>query len=126
MPFINVKVNVPKSDELVESITKIVLDKTSNILNKKFEVTSVLVEFVSPSSWTVGEKTCSTFYFDIKITKGTNTKDQKQEYVKEVYKSFKDLLGNISNASYIVIDEIDADSWGFEGLTQESRYIKSK
>lgn len=126
MPFINVKVNVPKSDELVESITKIVLDKTSNILNKKFEVTSVLVEFVSPGSWTVGEKTCSTFYFDIKITKGTNTKDQKKEYIKEVYKSFKDLLGNISNASYIVIDEIDADSWGFEGLTQESRYIKSK
>ncbi len=126
MPFINVKVNVLKSDELVESITEIVLDKTSNILNKKHDVTSVLVEFVSPSNWTVGEKRYSTFYFDIKITKGTNTKDQKQEYIKEVYKSFKDLLGNISNASYIVIDEIDADSWGFEGLTQESRYIKSK
>ena len=31
--------------------------------------------------------------------------------------------------SYInvkLIDEIDADSWGFEELTQEYRYIQSK
>ena len=63
---------------------------------------------------------------DIKITKGTNTKEQKANYIKKCYKDFQELLGEITPASYIVIDEVDGDSWGFEGLTQEYRYIQSK
>jgi 4-oxalocrotonate tautomerase len=126
MPYINVKLNVKESDELKEKIVEIVLDKTTNILNKKREVTSVFVEFVPFSSWSVGGKNSPTFNLDIKITKGTNTKNEKAEYIKSVYKEFTNLLGEISIASYITIDEVDGDSWGFEGLTQEYRYIKSK
>lgn len=126
MPYINVKLNEKESDELREKIVDIVLENTTNILNKKAEVTSVLVEFVSQKSWSIGGKSSTTFYLDIKITKGTNTKEQKANYIKKTYKDFYGLLGEITPASYIVIDEVEADSWGFEGLTQEYRYIKSK
>jgi 4-oxalocrotonate tautomerase len=126
MPFINVKLNVEESLEVREKIVEIVLDKTTNILNKKREVTSVLVEFIPSSSWSIGGINSSTFYFDIKITKGTNSKSQKALYIESIYKGFKNLLGEISSASYVTIDEVDADSWGFEGVTQEYRYIKSK
>lgn len=126
MPYINVKLNTKESDELREKIVDIVLENTTNILNKKADVTSVLVEFVSQKSWSIGGKNSTTFYLDIKITKGTNTKEQKANYIKKTYKDFYGLLGEITPASYIVIDEIEADSWGFEGLTQEYRYIKSK
>ena len=126
MPYINVKLNAKESDEVREKIVAIVLKNTTNILNKKAEVTSVLVEFVSQKSWSIGGKTCVTFYLNIKITKGTNTKEQKANYIKKCYKDFQKLLGEITPASYIVIDEVDADSWGFEGLTQEYRYIQSK
>ena len=126
MPYINLKLNVQKSDELREKIINIVLENTTTILNKKADVTSVLVEFVPQNSWSVGGKDCITFYLDIKITKGTNTKEQKAKYIKKCYKDFQELLGEITSASYIVIDEVDGDSWGFEGLTQEYRYIQSK
>lgn len=126
MPYINVKLNVKESDELREKIVHIVLENTINILNKRKEVTSVLVEFVSQKNWSVGGKNSTTFYLDIKITKGTNTKEQKANYIKKCYKDFQELLGEITPASYIVIDEVDGDSWGFEGLTQEYRYIQSK
>ena len=126
MPYINVKLNVKESDELKEKIVDIVLENTTNILNKKKEVTSVLVEFVSQKSWSIGGKNSTTFYLDIKITKGTNTKEQKANYIKRCYEDFQGLLGEVNPASYIVIDEVEADSWGFEGLTQEYRYIKSK
>jgi 4-oxalocrotonate tautomerase len=126
MPFINVKLNSKQNSETREEIVKIVLDKTSNILNKNAEVTSILVEFCDKNNWSIGGKKATTFLVDIKITKGTNTKNEKQAYIKEIYQSFKNLLGNIDNASYIIIDEIEADSWGFEGITQEERYIKSK
>lgn len=126
MPYINVKLNVKESDELREKVADIVLENTTTILNKKAEVTSVLVEFVPQNSWSVGGKNCATFYLDIKITKGTNTKEQKANYIKKCYNDFQELLGEITPASYIVIDEVDGDSWGFEGLTQEYRYIQSK
>jgi 4-oxalocrotonate tautomerase len=126
MPYINVKLNTKESDELREKIVNIVLENTTNILNKKADVTSVLVEFVSQKSWSIGGKNSTTFYLDIKITKGTNTKEQKANYIEKTYKDFCGLLGEITPASYIVIDEVEGDSWGFEGLTQEYRYIKSK
>lgn len=126
MPYINVKLNAKESDELTERVVDIVMDNTTNILNKKADVTSILVEFVPQNSWSAGGKNCVTFYLDIKITKGTNTKEQKANYIGKCYKDFQELLGEITPASYIVIDEIDGDSWGFEGLTQEYRYIQSK
>ncbi len=126
MPYINVKLNAKESDEVREKVVAIVLKNTTNILNKKAEVTSVLVEFVSQKSWNIGGKTCVTFYLNIKITKGTNTKEQKANYIEKTYKDFNELLEEVNPASYIVIDEVEADSWGFEGLTQEYRYIQSK
>ena len=86
MPYINVKLNAKESDELRKRVVNIVMDNTTNILNKKADVTSILVEFVSQKSWSVGEKNCATFYLDIKITKGTNTKEQKSNYIKNVMK----------------------------------------
>jgi 4-oxalocrotonate tautomerase len=126
MPYINVKLNTKESDDLREKIVDIVLENTTSILNKKKEVTSVLLEFFSSKSWSIGGVNSPTFYLDIKITKGTNTKEQKAKYIEKTYEDFKELLGEINPASYIVIDEVDGDSWGFEGKTQEYRYIKSK
>jgi 4-oxalocrotonate tautomerase len=126
MPYINVKLNVQENDELREEIVKIVLNNTTNILNKRTEVTSVLVEFLSSKSWSIGGVNYPTFYLDIKITKGTNTKEQKAKYIEKTYKDFNKLLEVVNPTSYIVIDEVDGDSWGFEGITQEYRYIKGK
>lgn len=124
MPYINVKTNVKQSDELRKKIVDIILENTTNILNKKPEVTSVLVEFVPFDTWNINKDNLKTFNVDIKITKGTNTKNQKAQYIKETYLNLKEILGDITPASYIIIDEIEGDSWGFEGLTQEYRYIK--
>ena len=126
MPYINVKLNTKQSDELREKIVHIVLENTTKILNKKAEVTSILVEFIPQNSWSIGGKDSTTFYLDIKITKGTNTKEQKANYIKKCYEDFNELLKEINPISYIVIDEVEADSWGFEGLTQEYRYIQGK
>ena len=126
MPFINIKINAHESEELREKVANIILNNTSNILNKKRDLTSILVEFLPENSWFIGNKKVLTFYFEIKITKGTNTKEQKSKYIKAMYEDLKKLLGDISPASYVTIDEVEADAWGFEGLTQEFRYIESK
>jgi len=126
MPFISIKINAQESKELREKTANIILNNTNSILNKKRDVTSVLVEFVPENSWFIGNENVLTFYLEIKITKGTNTKDQKARYIKTMYDDLKKLLGEISPASYVILDEVEADTWGFEGLTQEFRYIESK
>lgn len=124
MPYINVKLNLDENTNLRDKIVEVVLENTTNILGKNQDVTSVLVEFVPQKAWSVGGKNVPTFYLDIKITKGTNTKVQKSQYIQAIYKEFEKLLGQIHKASYVLIHEIDADAWGFEGITQEARFIK--
>jgi len=130
MPYLNVKVSAKESQDLEQAIISILMKNTSDILGKKKDVTSISIEYIKPNTWFVGGKKVSehkktTFYLDIKVTKGTNTKSQKALYIKETFSQMKQLLGDLLPASYIIIDEVEADTWGFEGKTQEQRFINS-
>lgn len=60
------------------------------------------------------------------MTDGTNTKKEKAEYIKQVFTDFETILGEVTPASYIVIHDVRADSWSFQDLTQENRFIQSQ
>jgi len=127
MPILNVKVSAKKSPELTQKISDLLLDLTSRILKKKPEVTAIAVEYVEPDAWVVGGQLLSkqgknSFYFDIKITDETNTKDEKAQYIREAFKGFEQLLGNLHEESYIYVQDVRAATYGFGGLTQEYRY----
>lgn len=38
----------------------------------------------------------------------------------------QELIGPLATTSYIVIQDVASDSWGFGGKTQEWRYITNK
>ena len=131
MPYLNVRIAQKESPDVAEKIVSALMTLTSDLLGKKPEVTSIAVDFISPDLWFVGGKRVSdmntvTFYLDIKVTNGTNTKSEKLEYIKRVFSDFESILGSIAPASYIVIHDISADSWGFQGKTQEFRYIQAQ
>ncbi len=123
----NVKVSAKKSPELTKKIADLLLDLTSRILKKKREVTAIAIEYVEHDAWVVAGQLLSdlgknSFYFDIKITDETNTKDEKAQYIKEAFEGFEKLLGNLHEESYIYVQDVRAASYGFGGLTQEYRY----
>ncbi len=131
MPYLNVRVSIPQSAESAEKIAGILMKHTSEVLGKKPDVTSIDIDFIAPDKWFVGgvrvsDQNAATFYLDIKVTDGTNTKLEKANYVKNVFADFDDLFGPITPASYIVIHDVRADSWGFQGRTQEYRFIQSQ
>jgi 4-oxalocrotonate tautomerase len=72
------------------------------------------------------ERRQNSFYFDIKIVDGTNTKDEKSRYLAESFKFFEQLLGDLHPESYIHIQDVRADAYGYGGKTQEYRYIKAQ
>lgn len=127
MPILTVKVSGKKSQDLTNQIGNLLMDLTSRILKKKREVTAIAIEYVDHDSWFVGGKSLSevgknSFYFDIKITDETNTKDEKAQYIKEAYEGFGRILGNLHEESYIYVQDVRAAAYGFGGKTQEFRY----
>jgi 4-oxalocrotonate tautomerase len=127
MPILNVKVSAVKTPELVQEISGLLLDLTTRILGKKREVTAIAIDFVDLDSWVVGGKLLSeqqknSFYFDIKVTDETNTKDEKATYIKEAFAGFERILGNLHEESYIHVEDARAASYGYGGRTQEYRY----
>jgi len=127
MPILNVKVGATKSPELTRRIADLLLDLTTGILKKKRDVTSIAIDYVDPDHWIVGGKSLteqnkSSFYFDIKITDETNTKDEKARYIREAFDGFARILGNLHDESYIYVQDVRAASYGYGGHTQEYRY----
>jgi 4-oxalocrotonate tautomerase len=127
MPILNVKVSAHKSSELTGRIADLLLDLTTRILKKKRDVTSIAIDYVDPDHWIVGGKSLteqgkSSFYFDIKITDETNTKDEKARYIREAFDGFARILGNLHDESYIYVQDVRAAAYGYGGQTQEYRY----
>jgi 4-oxalocrotonate tautomerase len=127
VPILNVKVSGPKSPELTSQISGLLLELTTSILKKKRELISIAIDYVDPDDWIVGGKSLSeqgkrSFYFDIKITDETNTKDEKARYIRAAFDGFATILGNLHEESYIHVEDVRAASYGYGGLTQEYRY----
>jgi 4-oxalocrotonate tautomerase len=127
MPILNVKVSAKRSDETTKAIADLLLDLTSRILGKKPSVTAIAIDYVDPRDWIVGGKSLaehgkSSVYFDIKITDETNTKDEKARYIRAAFDGFAALLGDLHEESYIYVQDVRADAYGYGGLTQEYRY----
>lgn len=127
MPILTVKLSGKKSSEMTQQIGSLLMDLTSRILHKKREVTAIAIEYVDHDAWFIGGKLLSeqgknSFYFDIKITDETNTKDEKARYIKEAYEGFARILGNLHEESYIHVQDVRAAAYGYGGETQEFRY----
>ncbi len=127
MPIINIKVSATKSPELTKKISTLILDLTTRILKKKPELTAITIDYIDHDCWIIGgsplsELKRSSFYFDIKITDETNSKDEKARYIQEAFSGFEDILGELHEESYIYVQDVRAASYGYGGLTQEYRY----
>ena len=132
MPIITVKVAPRRSvPELERAVAAIVADASTHILKKNPALTAVVVERVDPKSWFAGgtslaEQGKASFWLEIKVVDGTNTKDEKEAFVAAVFERMSELIGDLHHESYVHVDEVSADAYGFGGLTQERRYIAGK
>ncbi len=127
MPILKVKVSAPRSATLTRQITDQLLELTHRILHKKPALTAIVIDYVDPDCWLIGGRSLrelgkASFYFDIKITDETNTKDEKAQYIREAFAAFEALLGELHGESYIHIEDVRASAYGYGGLTQERRY----
>lgn len=131
MPILNLKISGQGNSELSLQMTKELTDLTSKYLKKDPEVTVVTITYIQDKDWFLNKESLvdlnkKSFYMDIKITESTNLKLEKEQYIKSVFQLMKNILGDLLNESYVYVEEVKGDSYGYAGLTQEFRYINNK
>lgn len=131
MPYINVKVTAKPDPAASSRIARRVSELTEAHLRKDPTITAVAIEYVDPAHWFAGgrslaEQGTNTFWLDIKVVDGTNTKQELAAYLEAIYAFMADALGGIHGESYALVHEVPAAAYGFGGKTQEFRFIAGK
>ena len=131
MPIINISVTGKPDAELSAAIAREATDITAKELRKDPTITAVAVTYVDPRHWFAGGKSLAeqglaSFWLDVHVSEGTNTKDEKAAYLAALFQRMGELLGPLHEESYAHVDEVKGDAYGFGGLTQERRYIAGK
>ena len=128
MPIIQVSITGKPDPALSARIAEQVTELTKTHLGKDPTVTAVAVSYIDPQHWFAGGKSLAeqglaSYWLDIHVTEGTNTKDEKAAYLAAMFQRMGELLGPLHEESYAHVDEVKGDAYGFGGLTQERRYI---
>jgi 4-oxalocrotonate tautomerase len=132
MPLITVTYSSPRqAPSLKADIAAAVSELAAKILHKDPNVTAIIVKSVDAADWFAGgkslaEQELASYWLDIHVSEGTNTKDEKAAYLAAMFERMGELLGPLHNESYLHVDEVKGDSYGFGGLSQERRYIAGK
>src|SRR5262245_13871137 len=131
MPIINVTVTGKPDPALSAKVASQVTELTRAHLRKDPTVTAVAVSYVDPEHWFDGGKSlaaqgANSFWLDIKVVDGTNTKPELATYLEQVYATLSGTIGKVHQESYILVHEVPAAAYGFGGRTQEYRFIAGK
>jgi 4-oxalocrotonate tautomerase len=132
MPLISVTYSTQReTPSLRADVVAAITELTAKILHKDPKVTAVIVKSVDAADWFAGgkslaEQKVASYWIDIHVSEGTNTKDEKATYLAAVFARMGELLGPLHEETYLHVDEVKGDAYGFGGLTQERRYIAGK
>ncbi|UDL91460.1 4-oxalocrotonate tautomerase family protein [Mesorhizobium sp. PAMC28654] len=131
MPIINISVTGKPDAALSARIAKDVTEITATQLRKDPTITAVAISYVDPRHWFAGGKSlaehgANTFWLDIKVVDGTNTKLELEAYLKAIFAAFGHLLGTVHEESYAFVHEVPAAAYGYGGKTQEFRFISGR
>lgn len=128
MPVLVLKIAPLHNPERYQSLARALTDITERVLGKRREVTAVVVDDLPAARWHIGGEPVEqpTALLEISITQGTNTPEEKGEFVRAAFAELQAQLaagGPLAAASYVVVREVPATDWGYGGRTQWQRKL---
>ncbi|WP_166928381.1 tautomerase family protein [Asaia sp. As-1742] len=124
MPFAHIILSGSNIDERVktsirESVERLLID----ILGNSPQFLSVVIQEIPCGDWHVGGHVQGfSAYAHVRVTEGRTTEEARAKFIAALYEALVILAGGaLSEATYIVVEEMPANSWGFGGITQKIR-----
>jgi 4-oxalocrotonate tautomerase len=129
--MISLQISSPGAEGLVPEAAQLVATLTARMLRKQPEVTAVAVDVVPRERWFVAGRSLaawnkSAFFLEVRISDGSNTKDEKASFIEEAFRALGKLLGDLHTESYVHVIDARGDAYGYGGQTQERRYIEGR
>ncbi len=136
MPFVNVKlvknqVSTEQRRQLIEGVTDLIVD----IMGRNRNTTVITVDYLDENQWAIGGETLDQIqsekkivsFVNIKVSKGTTNSDEMEKMIKATKNLAYKVLGNCEEANYFIIDELNPDAWGYDGMsmTERNRLLQS-
>ena len=128
MPYVNVKlvkqqVNQEQKDQLISGL----MDIIENTMHRNPDLTVITLDEIDQSNWFIGGKSLEkslhekVSYVEIRISKGTSNPEQMAEVIKSGKDLVNKVLGSSDKTNYFIINELNPDGWGFDGITMTVR-----
>ncbi len=127
MPFSRLTLIPAPTGEEAQQLATGLTDLIAGILRKKHPLTAVLVESPPAHRWTVGDAgQSSAAELEVSITQGTNTEEEKRQFIAEAMALLRRHRPELNAATYIVLRELPASDWGYDGRTQADRAAQAQ
>ncbi|MEP6790045.1 MAG: tautomerase family protein [Ramlibacter sp.] len=128
MPTLNLKVAPLQNPERYAALAKALTRITHELLGKRTEVTAVIIDDLPVARWHIGGQPVQrpTAMLEISITQGTNTASEKKAFIEAAFAELQRQLaagGSLEEASYVIVRELPASDWGYDGVTQLERKL---
>jgi 4-oxalocrotonate tautomerase len=130
MPFVNLKLvkgqTTPvQRQNIIEGLTELIV----NIMGRERNFTVITIDELEKNQWVIGGKSIEQLndenrkvsFVNIKISKGTSNSEEMAKMMKETKNLMASILGNSDETNYFIIDELNPDGWGFDGISMTIR-----
>ncbi|AIF54129.1 2-hydroxymuconate tautomerase family protein [Pelosinus sp. UFO1] len=130
MPFVNLKlVKGQTTSEQKKLIIEGITDLIVNIMGRDRNFTVITIDELEKDQWAIGGETFDHLSFEkrivsfvnIKVSKGTTNPNEMERMMKATKELMISILGTCDETSYFIIDELNPDGWGFDGMSMSER-----
>lgn len=102
-------------------------------MGRERDFTVITFDELEKNQWIIGGKNIEQLnddrkvsFVNIKISKGTSNPEEMAQMMKETKNLMVNILGNSEETNYFIIDELNPDGWGFDGISMTIRNKTSK
>src|SRR5690242_13219698 len=112
MPMISIQYAANRARAVLPGeIAQAVRTLSSEILHKDPAVTAIAIQQIDPANWFVADAALAqhklgAFWLDIRITEGTNTREEKAAFIAAAFAKMNELIGPLHNESYVHVNEV--------------------
>jgi 4-oxalocrotonate tautomerase len=127
MPLLQLNLtDVPLTEGQRKDVLAGLTERMATLLGKRADLTVVNITQSDSAHWSLGGKSlegrawCASL--TVHVTAGTNTPEEQSSFISSAFAFLQEVLAAPPAAPvYIIVNEIAAHSWGYDGRTQLSR-----
>ncbi len=130
MPFVNLilvkgQTTPEQKQMIIDGLTELIVI----VMGRERKFTVIAIDELEKGQWVIGGRTLEQVndedrkvsFVNIKISKGTSNPEEMAKMMQETKKMMARILGNCETANYFIIDELNPDAWGFDGISMTVR-----